>query len=418
MSDEQLRESVRRLLRANIAEGYSKLLGKEYSYIQPSPRNYPYQFWWDTCFHVVMLCRLGEYELAKRNVHSLFAMQEENGFVGHMVFWNKVLPTKLSDVLQAKPSFKAFRPHMSALIQPPLIAHAVRRIYEGSKDEAFLKSMLPKLKKYFHWLHLNRDFDSDGLLGIITPFESGLDWKPSYDPALNYQHGPATLKLWCKVVFGVDVRNFLRRYDLRRIHRAGNFIVKDTLVNTLYAYDLRELAVLCEQLEDPDREELRQRAERTSASILRIMYDEEACAFLDVYGEDNTKSRILTFTIFMPLMLEDIPRDVGDEIIRTHLENDREFSAPYPIPSVAKNDPAFCPNETSFLWRGPSWVAANWLLYRCVKERGFDAQRLAESVKRLIARSGFREYYNPFSGEGYGARDFTWSGLAIDMADR
>ncbi|WP_439673173.1 hypothetical protein [Cupriavidus necator] len=32
-----------------------------------------------------------------------------------------------------------------------------------------------------------------------------------------------------------------------------------------------------------------------------------------------------------------------------------------------------------------------------------------------IERSGFREYYNPFSGEGYGAKDFTWSGLVIDM---
>jgi len=28
---------------------------------------------------------------------------------------------------------------------------------------------------------------------------------------------------------------------------------------------------------------------------------------------------------------------------------------------------------------------------------------------------GFREYYNPFTGEGMGARGFTWGGLVLDM---
>lgn len=37
------------------------------------------------------------------------------------------------------------------------------------------------------------------------------------------------------------------------------------------------------------------------------------------------------------------------------------------------------------------------------------------AVKELIGKSGFREYYNPFTGEGYGAHDFTWSGLVADM---
>ena len=38
-----------------------------------------------------------------------------------------------------------------------------------------------------------------------------------------------------------------------------------------------------------------------------------------------------------------------------------------------------------------------------------------EAIRNLIQLSGFREYYNPFSGEGYGACDFTWSGLVVDM---
>jgi hypothetical protein len=33
----------------------------------------------------------------------------------------------------------------------------------------------------------------------------------------------------------------------------------------------------------------------------------------------------------------------------------------------------------------------------------------------LVEKSGFREYYDPVTGEGHGAREFTWSGLLVDM---
>ncbi|MCC9169220.1 MGH1-like glycoside hydrolase domain-containing protein, partial [Pontibacter harenae] len=47
-----------------------------------------------------------------------------------------------------------------------------------------------------------------------------------------------------------------------------------------------------------------------------------------------------------------------------------------------------------------------------------EAEELLVSVKRLITKSGFREYYNPFTGEGHGAHNFTWSGLVLDMIKR
>src|SRR5689334_17051312 len=169
--DDELRRRVRDLLLKNLTEGYSPLLKKHYCFIQPSPRTYPYQFWWDTCFHIFMLCRLGEYELAQRNLRSLFAMQEDDGFVGHMTFWRKLVPTHYSDVLQAKPTFRNWRPHMSALIQPPLVAQALECIYHCTGDDWFLREMLPKLKNYFEWLSRSRDFEGHGLLSIISPVE-------------------------------------------------------------------------------------------------------------------------------------------------------------------------------------------------------------------------------------------------------
>lgn len=43
MTDEQLRERVRDLLRSNVSQGYSKLLKTDYCYIKPFPGTYPFQ---------------------------------------------------------------------------------------------------------------------------------------------------------------------------------------------------------------------------------------------------------------------------------------------------------------------------------------------------------------------------------------
>jgi glycogen debranching enzyme len=416
MNEELIRHQVRDILHANLSEGYSDLLHEHYCYIKPSPGTYPFQWWWDTCFEVFMLCDLGEYDLARRNMRSLFAMQRPDGFVGHMIFWKSALPRNKMNVLQARPTLKQLRPHMSSLIQPPLVAQATLRIYKANKDRQFLETMLPKLKKYYHWLIHNRCFDGDVLVTIITTFESGLDWCPAFDPVVGFYHGLANRELYWRVI-SVDFRNFLHRYDLEAIHKADYFQVKGVAFNTIYAEDLQALATLCDLIGDRDAESYRQRSQQVAQRILELMYDEKTTAFYDVYGHKNRKSKILTFTTFFPTALDGIPGDIAEEVIRRHLLNEQEFTAPFPIPSVSKSNPSFFPYQTRFLWRGPTWVLANWFLYHCLLWRNFDdeAEQVFQTVGRLIEKSGFREYYNPFSGAGYGARQFTWSGLIVDM---
>ena len=221
----------------NVKHGYSALLGQNYCYIAPALKPYPFQWFWDTCFHVIILARLGEHDLAKRNLRSLFAMQEENGFVGHMIFWSKLLPTRLSDVIQARPTLQALRPHMSALIQPPFAAQALHTLYESCGDRVYLGELYARVRRHHEWLAKNRDFDGDGLLSIISPFESGMDWKPSYDVPLGYTERttPRRLlfsKLYRKAV-GVDLANFRLGYRLDDIKERGKFRVKDAGINAI-----------------------------------------------------------------------------------------------------------------------------------------------------------------------------------------
>lgn len=388
MHEKELHEQVRQLLLRNVKDGYSGLLGQHYCYIAPALKPYPFQWFWDTCFHVVILARLGEHDLAKRSLRSLFAMQEDNGFVGHMVFWKQVLPQRRTDVMQARPTWQTLRPHMSALIQRPLAAVALHTLYEECRDRVYLGELYARVRHHHEWLAKNRDFDGDGLLTLISPFESGMDWKATYDAVLGYarratpQRHLYTSTLYWKAV-GVDL-------DC-----------------------MEKLAVLA----GDDPAIFAERRRRVVKSMMKLMYDEESAAFYDVREPGSQKLRVRTPTIFFPLAIEDLDPEIAARVIDAHFDHENEFGAPLPIPSVALGDPAFFRGETSFIWRGPTWAFINWFLYHALKRRGYEAraERLRRSLRALVEKSGFREYYDPISGEGYGAREFTWSGLLVDM---
>lgn len=418
MKEDDFKKKVEKLLLENLVTGYSKSKDVEYTFIKPSSERYSFQYFWDTCFHVYILCAIGRVELAKKCFRTLFAMQEENGFVGHIHYWNNVYPARITDIFQNKISLgrDLVRTHMSSLIQPPIIAQTLQKIWQISEDRNYLKEMLPKLKKYFEWLSRNRDFDDDGLISIISPFESGMDWKASYDPVLGFEHGKATKKLFWKVI-RIDYGNFWRNYDQQKIRRRDKFRIEDTGFNTIYAQNLRAMGELCKEVEDIDSEKYLDRYKKVKDSILSLMYDDADAAFYDLYSEKNKKLRILTPTIFFPVVIDGMPPDICKKVIKRHFFNENEFYTKYPIPSLAVNDPAFDPDESIYIWRGPTWIFNNWFMHQFMLEKGYDeeARNLIDAIVNLVDKSGFREYYNPFTGEGYGARNFTWAGLVLDM---
>lgn len=419
MSESEIYAKAGDLLMKNTFSGYSKVYKADIHYMKPGPDRYPYQYFWDTCFHTYIMTALGQSDTAKNCLRTLFMMQEEDGFVGHMLYWNRFLPRRITDLFQKRPSIKHFfKPHMSSLIQPPLAADAVLKVYNSTNDMAFVFEMLTKLKKYYNWLSDNRDFEKNGLISIITYFEAGMDWKPSYDQVINVAPAKGSYKLFLKVIM-IDLKNFLNGYDLKKICKKNYFNVKDTLINTFYAQNLLALSSLCRIANDPDEVYYEKKASQTIQSIFELMYDKEDAAFYDLSQRDYKKLKILTPTIFFPLIFKQIPDDIASEVIKRHLFNENEFAVRYPIPSVAINNPGFDPEESLFIWRGPTWIVFNWFLQKCLMQRGYwkEAENMANVVKELIAKGGFREYYNPFTGEGYGATDFTWSGLVVDMME-
>lgn len=420
LDEEKVYQRVKQILDDNFIEGYSKRFQSEYCFIKPSRSFYRFQFFWDSCFHIFILTCLGEEDIerAKRCFRSLFAMQRDTGFVGHIHYWKNVWPSRWTDIFQSRPDngINLFREHTSALIQPPLVAQALSRLYKVTEDKAYLKEMLPMVKKYFDWLAENRDYDGDGLITIISPFESGMDWKPTYDPVVNFPRKKADWRLFVKMVT-IDFKNFIVNYNNEKIRKHDHFRVKDAGFNTIYIQNLRTLNELCQEVGDPDADKYRKRADLALRSMIDVMYDEEDAAFYDVCGADNRKLRILTPTAFFPVVLNGTPLDMDKRILDRHLFNDQEFHTKFPIPSLAINDPAFYPHRSMYIWRGPTWIVNNWFMHRFLLDKGFEdeASGLVRAIVHLIDKSGFREYYNPFTGEGHGAHDFTWAGLVVDM---
>ena len=86
------------------------------------------------------------------------------------------------------------------------------------------------------------------------------------------------------------------------------------------------------------------------------------------------------------------------------------------------NEPSFAPGVvgTKLVWRGPVWMNTNWYISRGLRRHGQAdlARHIEDRSAALVERSGFREYYNPLTGEGHGAVDFSWTALVVDMLAR
>ena len=58
-----------------------------------------------------------------------------------------------------------------------------------------------------------------------------------------------------------------------------------------------------------------------------------------------------------------------------------------------------------------------WLLVSPLRALGYERQadHVVSSLARAAQAGGLREYYDPLTGQGLGARGFGWSTLLLDL---
>lgn len=408
-------EAVRGLYERNRQRGEAPWCGLEYDFVCPSMGTYPFQWFWDSCFHTVALSRF-DLERARIELRSLLANAQPDGFVAHVTFWQR----ERFEALLSTYSIAYRTPYLSDCIQPPLLAEATSAAASGPGGDAFLAEVLPRVRRYYEWLHRVRDPDRDGLIATLQPDESGLDHTPKYDRYLGITS--TTLADFTAAWERVAGPYSEVQRDPAAMFALDRFIVEDVLVNTIYAENQRVLGDLLQRVGDATgAAEWHERARATTAALVDKCYDPDAGLFFDLAGAREYPLRTNTVSALMPLLLPDLPAPVVAALV-AHLANPAEYAARFPVPSVAMNEPGFLtPTADSILvYRGPTWMNTNWYLSRGLRRHGHAemARRIEDVSASLVERGGFREYYDPTTGEGFGARDFSWSGLVLDMLGR
>jgi glycogen debranching enzyme len=406
---QELEEGARRILLTNLRRGVADWNGKEFSFVVPSLRGYPFQWFWDSCFHAVALTHLDK-EQAKAELATLLSGALPNGFIPHIIFWEmEKQPDFLSRNIVGMTS-----PYYSSTTQPPIIAYAVERVYQATRDEAFKDAALPKLTAFYRWVRESRDPDGDGLIAVIQPEEAGTDCSPKYDEILGLEE--LTNQGFIAALKKVYAAYEPMRGDDHRILTADIFHVEDVLVNSIYAFGLRALARMLGG--SPEAAEFNREADKTLKALLSKCWDEEAGAFFDLSGVAETPIKMVTISSLMPLILDDLPRPIAERLVNRWVISPEDFWLPYPLPSVPASNPKFLPgNPRGFIWRGPTWINTNWFLSHALRRHGYSqlADTIVAKSHEVIEKSGFREYYHPYTAEGLGAQDFGWSTLILDM---
>ena len=400
-----------RILMKNAKHGITKD-GREYFYVCSSLERYQHQWLWDSCFNsIAMSCF--EPRLAEKEMETLLSMVQVDGFLPHIIFWDgQTFPGSL--VTKYVYGNKEF----TRLTQPPIVGLAIEKIYSRTKNKKFLEKTLPKAKKFYLWLMKERDLDGDSLISIIHPYESGTDHNPEFDFVYGLKK-PNFFNITSAVIKTLfDCRRL--DWSLEKIAKEGYFNIESAAFNSLYALSLNSMSKLFEELgNDKDARFFKKESIKTEKAIIKKCYDSANGVFVDLAFNEEVKLPAASFFSIFPIILKNIDADIVDDIVKKHLMNPEEFWLPYPIPSVPKNNPSFSPGLTMLLWRGPTWININWLIFNTLKEKGYEniARHIRDRTVELVLKSGFREFYNPITGQGLRSKDFAWSTLVVDMLE-
>jgi len=416
------------------------------SFTVPSSSQYPHQWSWDSVFIAMGYVHYNQ-DRAEAELRHLFSGQWKNGMIPHIVFNSDELngdyfpghefwQTQRSD--NVPDSVKT-----SGICQPPIHATGVRHLIKHAPDREqaleFAEEFFPKLVSWHNYLYRERDSFDEGLVYIRHPWESGQDNSPIWDSIFNrFEINQSELpeyerkddiyvdaeerpsnEEYDKYVYLVDFSK-QRNYNEKQI-REDNcpFLVQDVLFNTLLCKANKDLAEIAELIgENP--EPFNKKSDRTARAMNQKLWNKQEQMYndFDLQASKKIKARVLSG--FLPLFAR-VPNSSQKQNMFNYLNTHcfcQMTDTCFPAPSYDKSGEDY---SSRTYWRGPVWINMNWILSEGLQQYGFDdyVKQVNNSIIQLPFQSGFREYYDTDSGEGYGINNFSWTAaLLLDILYR
>jgi neutral trehalase len=404
---------------------------------KPAPNLYPHQWFWDSCLIAIGISHYNTARAADE-LRSLIKGQWRNGLVPQIVFnpeGTGYFPGP--DTWQCERSPDAPK-HVqtSGITDPPLLATSALAIWQNARDKdgaaAALRELYPSIQRYHQFLYRERNPDGNGLIVVVHPWESGLDNAPPYLDAgrrvhmtykpqytrLDTQHVAAknrpTDKDYDLFVYLLEQMRAVN-WDQRAYLQTAPLQVQDVIFNAILCRANRDLAAIADIIgEDPTQAAAW--GDLTARAVNDVLWDDtEGCYF----SRDRVVGELLrddTCATFIPLFGQLVPQDRAVRVIQRLVDPEKYWPKDgYPVPTTAMNSPWF--NRENY-WLGPVWINTDWMILHGLASYGRPdlADIIRHAVLSLVSGAGYREYYDAFTGEGYGTDSFGWtSALTIDL---
>ncbi|WP_454059079.1 MGH1-like glycoside hydrolase domain-containing protein [Elizabethkingia ursingii] len=339
-----------------------------------------YGFWsWDSWKQAVGLSYFNA-PLAKDNIRSMFDYMDEYGMVADCVYTDK----KENNWRDTK---------------PPLAAWAVWKVYEQTKDAAFVKEMYPKLIKYHQWWYENRDHDKNRLCEygstdgtrIAAAWESGMDNAVRFDEAVLMKNNN---KAWSLNQESIDLNAYLfaeKRYLSQLASVIGNKKEAKDWNNSVIGL----------------ADKINQRFYDTTKGYYydKLLGKQEPIA---VEGPEG----------WIPLWAGIATKEQANAVSKVMM-NEHKFNTKVPLPTLTADHVKFDPLKG--YWRGPVWIDQFYFGITGLRKYGYQQQadelinKFLNNAEGLLEDKSIHETYHPITGKGLNAINFSWSSAHILM---
>lgn len=348
----------------------------------------PYQtlYCWDTYFTLLGLIRVNT-TLAREDINAQFTFQDSNGMIMHA-------------------DDSAFDADLNS--QVPLLSDAIWEYYRATGDLASLQSWYPKLEQYYAWYNATgqpsgalpwttsasteRRNATDGETPFIIVTTTGMDNSATYDSTGgNYTQIGDSYYLNCSdILLSAAMTDFAS--NLALMSQTLGYLGNKTIYDNEYT---------CR-----------------AAAINSYFWNPKASVYSGTVNWDGTKDTVDSQLTFIPLFTNVTSVSDADLLIQHY--NSNEFNRAYGVPTIAANDSKYYSAEPSWMqsgdptyWRGNEWVYLTYLMYKGLKNYGFDVQAHDLAVKWINmvmkAKVPFAEYYDARTGQGYSANYFDYT---------
>lgn len=316
-------------------------------------------FLWDTAFSIFWMRYHQDIFPCTRSLDNFYRLQDEEGCI-HREYEKDGVP--------------CWPRNHPITFAPPLLAWAELGLYEISGDVERLRQVYPSLRNHYEWCQ--QSWQKPNGLYFGDGLGSGMDNLPRYprdfagsDKAIQLDRTQMPPKM--------KDANVEKWYGVAKWgsqwNRQGSFIDLSSQV----AFNAMNLSRICEIIGHEDLGRWEGEYSDMKELVNDKCWSQEHGFFFDLDEDDH---HIVRYHIggFWPLIAKICPAEQLGSYL-SHLRDEKKFNRPFPVPSLAADDPDYDPGGS--YWLGSSWPCTTYMILK-----GLDVYGERELAKELAVK--------------------------------